>query len=77
MIMTLKDLKPGEKGVIQDIQLPHQAKLRFMVMGILKGSIVEVINFAFMGDPIVIGIAEQRLAIRKKEAAGIIVEKVV
>lgn len=72
--MTLKDLKPGERGTITGWTAatpPH----RLLEMGMLPGVLVEVIRLAPLGDPIDLKVRGYHLSIRKHEADMICVER--
>jgi Fe2+ transport system protein FeoA len=45
---------------------------RLLEMGIIRGTTIEVIRFAPMGDPIDIKIRGYHLSLRREEAEGII-----
>jgi len=71
---NLKDLKPGEKGVIIRIGGEGAVKRRLMDMGVTKGAEVLVRKVAPLGDPIEVNIRGYELTFRKAEAESIIVE---
>ena len=75
MKCSLKDLKPGEKGQINAIKVQGSTKRRIMDMGIVRGSLVEMVRIAPMGDPIDVRIKGYHLSLRKEEASGIIVTR--
>ena len=76
MITTLSELKPGEKGQIEKVTGAGAVKRRIADMGVTKGSLVEVVRVAPMGDPIDVKIKGYHLSLRKDEAADIAVKKV-
>lgn len=71
--MTLADLKPGDKAVIKgwSRSLPP---LRLMEHGMLPGTVVEIVRFAPLGDPVEIKVRGFHLSIRKEDAAQIVLE---
>ena len=71
---TLKDLGIGESGTITKVGTSGALKLRFMDMGITKGTAVKIIKIAPLGDPIEIEIRGYNLSIRKADAEKIIIE---
>jgi DtxR family transcriptional regulator, Mn-dependent transcriptional regulator len=73
--MTLKDLKPGEKGQIEKLSGTGAVRRRIADMGVTKGSLVEVVRVAPMGDPIDVKVKGYHLSLRKEEAADIAVVK--
>jgi ferrous iron transport protein A len=72
--MTLKDLKPGQEGVVTSIGEKGPVRKRIMDMGVTPGAMVKVIKVAPLGDPIEINIRGYELSLRKSEASQIIVE---
>ena len=73
--MTLKELKPGERGTITGYT-PTAPPTRLMEMGMLPGAVVEVVRLAPLGDPIDLKVRGYHLSIRKHEADMIRVDKV-
>ncbi len=74
--MNLALLKPGEKGKITKIGAVGPFKRRLMDMGVLVGEEIQVKKIAPLGDPIKVTIKNYNLSLRKKEAEGILVEKI-
>lgn len=71
--MRLSELKPGKKATITQIQETGPARRRLMDMGLVKGSKLQIICKAPLGDPIEIEIRDYKLTLRKKEAENILV----
>ena len=72
--MTLSQMKIGQSAVIQEIKENGVLSQRLLEMGILRGTTIEVVRFAPMGDPIDIKIRGYHLSLRKEEAENIIVK---
>lgn len=72
--MTLKDLKPGQSGVVESIGQKGPVRRRLMDMGVTPGVKVEVIKVAPLGDPIEINIRGYELSLRKDEAQNIVLK---
>ena len=72
--MTLKDLKPGQFGVVESIGQKGPIRRRLMDMGVTPGVKVEVIKVAPLGDPIDINIRGYELSLRKDEAQNIVLK---
>lgn len=72
-VTTLKELKPGEQGIIESITGSSAIKRRIRDMGVTNGSLIEVIRVAPMGDPIEVKVKDYHLSLRKDEAADIVV----
>jgi ferrous iron transport protein A len=74
--ITLNSLQPGESGTIDNITTNDpKLKMRLLEMGLLKGTTVEVVRYAPLGDPIEIKIRGYRLSIRKVEAESVGITK--
>lgn len=69
----LSELKPGQKGVIQNFD-NHEIHLKLMEMGCLPGEEISVEQKAPLGDPVSISIAGYTLSLRLNEAEHIIVD---
>ena len=74
MQRTLKELKPGDRGVISKVNGEGAVKRRLMDMGVTRGAEVLVRKVAPLGDPIEVNIRGYELTFRKSEAENIIVE---
>lgn len=73
--MTLRDLKPGEEGVVARIGDRGPMRRRIMDMGVTPGVLIKVVKVAPLGDPIEINLRGYELSLRKDEAAQIEVTK--
>ncbi len=74
--VTLNSLQPGECGVVENITtIDSKLKMRLLELGLLKGTIIELIRYAPLGDPIEIKIRGYRLSIRKAEAESVVISK--
>ena len=71
-IKKLKDMKPGESGLI--VALHGNVKHRLIDMGLVKGTKIHVMKFAPLGDPVEIKVKNFELALRNSEAGMIDVE---
>ena len=75
--VTLNTLTPGEKGIIARISASSgNTRQRLLEMGLTKGTPIELIRFAPMGDPMEIRVKGYRLSIRRLEAESIVIRKV-
>ena len=72
--MTLRDLKPGEEGVVASLGTKGPIKRRIMDMGVTPGVTIKVIKVAPLGDPVEVNIRGYELSLRKEEANQIILE---
>lgn len=73
-LKTLKDLKPGQFGIVTDLKSKGPIKRRLIDMGVTPGAEVYVRKVAPFGDPIEINIRGYELSLRKDEARHIIVQ---
>ena len=74
MSKTLKDLKPGQKGIVLNLGKKGPVRKRLMDMGITPGVDVEVVKVAPLGDPIEVTVRGYELSLRKADAEMIEVE---
>ena len=68
---TLDQLAAGERGVISSVNCPPTIARRLMELGVLPGTVVEVIRRAPLGDPMEIALRGVHLSLRKSEARHI------
>ena len=73
--MTLKDLHPGESGVIVSVGGEGALRQHFLDMGVIPGASVMVEKLAPMGDPMELKIHGYELTLRLDDAARIEIEK--
>lgn len=74
MEKQLAQLKPGEAGVITKLRGTGNIKHRLIDMGLVPGTMVRVMKYAPLGDPIEIKVKNFDLALRVSEAETIDVE---
>jgi ferrous iron transport protein A len=72
--MTLKDMKPGQEGMILSLGERGTMRRRIMDMGLTPGISIKVIKVAPLGDPIEVNIRNYELSLRKDEAEQIQIE---
>ncbi len=73
--VRLDELKPGEQATIRQIRGTSGEEVHLMELGLLPGTIVNMIKRAPMGDPIEIRVRRYHLSIRCAEARSVIVER--
>ncbi len=66
---TLNQLKPGQSGVVGGLRGDGAIHQRLQEMGIIEGTLLEVIRMAPLGDPMEILVQGYHLSLRKSEAA--------
>ncbi len=77
MTLTLRDLQVGDRCRITGMakeQVGYRKKL--LAMGLTRGTEIEIVRLAPLGDPLEISVRGFSLSLRKEEAATLIVEKV-
>ena len=72
----LSSLQPGQRGKVMAIEMPGSRRGRVMEMGFTIGTVIEVVRFAPMGDPMEFKVRGAHISLRKAEAAGIRVQRV-
>lgn len=72
---TLLDLKHGEDGVIEHIDLPEDISRRLMEMGFLPGQSVTPGMSAPGGDPRVFRVDGSEVALRRETAARLYIRQ--
>lgn len=70
-MQSLKDLKPGQQGVVIQIDTKGALKRRLVDMGITPGVLITVRKVAPLGDPIEINLRGYELTLRGTEAQNI------
>ena len=71
---TLAQLSPGDRGKVIKVAGDADAARRLMEMGLMRGTPVEVIRVAPLGDPLEVRVRGFMLTLRKAEAEHIEVE---
>ena len=69
-LVTVADLKKGEKGVIKEFN-NNVLPVKLMEMGCLPGNSVELVQIAPLNDPIYINVNGTHMAIRRSLAETI------
>ncbi len=72
--VVLSELSVGKKGRVVRFDLPPDQAGRLAEMGLTRGSVVELVRIAPLGDPIDIKVRGYHLSLRKREAAGVVIE---
>ena len=70
----LADLAPGERGRVTALAGDADALRRLMDLGLIRGTTVEVVRRAPLGDPIEVKLRGFMLTLRRSEAEHITVE---
>ena len=75
VLQPLTSVALGERATVAEIKLPPDSRPRLMEMGLLVGTLVELVRFAPLGDPVEIKVRGYNLTLRKHEAEQIFVRK--
>lgn len=70
----LSDLSPGDRGRVTKMGGEPEALRRLMEMGLMRGTAVEVVRRAPLGDPLEVKVRGFMLTLRRSEAEHIEVE---
>jgi len=73
-MMTVCDLKLGEKGIIDSINGNEKLVKRLLALGCIPNTEIEVKKIAPFGDPIIVRFRGFDLALRKSDAKNIILK---
>jgi Fe2+ transport system protein FeoA len=73
-LRTLSELKPGDRTRVVAVGGEGDAARRLMDLGLIRGTTVEVVRMAPLGDPIEVRIRGFMLSLRRTEADHITVE---
>ncbi len=74
--MTIKDLKPGQSGMITRVGGQGALRQHFLDMGVIPGAEVTLIKLAPMGDPMELQIHGYELTLRLDDAAKIEIKNI-
>lgn len=76
MTRKLDGLLPGERATITRVTGDGPIKRRLVDMGLVAGTVVKVLKYAPLGDPLEIKVKNFNLSLRKAEASMIEIEVV-
>jgi ferrous iron transport protein A len=74
LIKTLAMLSIGEIGIIEDV-VPSELSSKLVQMGFLPGKKVAILRTTFTGTPLYLQLGEQYIALRREEAALLIIKQ--
>jgi ferrous iron transport protein A len=73
-VRKLSELAPGDRGTVAKVAGDAEAARRLMEMGLMRGTTVEVMRLAPLGDPLEVRVRGFMLTLRRAEAEHIEVE---
>ncbi len=71
MKIELHRLLPGQMGVIQEVQGSGLSRRRILDLGMVPGTLVEVMRRSPLGDPVAYQVRGTIIALRQDEASQI------
>lgn len=74
MEKSITEIRKGLKFSIKRIELPQELRDKLYELGLIPGQEIEILQDAPLGGPVKIRVGDYYLALRKREAQGIIVE---
>lgn len=72
---TLKDIMPGNFGVVKYIDGEGPVRRRLIDMGITPDTTIKVVKIAPFGDPMEVNLRGYKLSLRKEDAKKIILQE--
>jgi ferrous iron transport protein A len=72
---SLDHLKAGEQGRVTGLVAPLDVRRRLLEMGLTPGTLLRVVRFAPLGDPIDVEVRGYHLSLRKHEAQHVMLSK--
>lgn len=72
---TLKDITPGNSGIVRYIDGEGPVRRRLIDMGITPDTIIKVVKIAPFGDPMEVNLRGYKLSLRKEDAKKIILQE--
>ena len=70
-LVQLKDMEPGQRGIVTNFLGQDGERLRLMEMGLLPGTEVRFVRRAPLGGPMEVEVRGFHLSLRQSEAASI------
>ena len=70
-VVQLKDMEPGQRGIVASFLNEDGQRLRLMEMGLLLGTEVRFVRRAPLGGPLELEVRGFHLSLRQSEAACI------
>lgn len=74
MLTTLSQLTPGDSAKVIKVRGGGSIQRRIIDMGVVTGTVIEMLKFAPLGDPVEVRVKGFNLTLRKAEAEFIEIE---
>ena len=71
----LSELHVGEEGQVARLAAPGRAKRRLFALGLRPGARIKLLRRAPLGDPLEVQVGESFIALRRREAEHILVDR--
>ncbi len=68
---ALSELKVGQRGILESLDLPESVQNHLMHMGFVPGSCIHALRRAPAGDPTVYSVDGMEIALRRETAGAI------
>lgn len=75
MIVSVTELSIGEAGQIARVDARGALERRLRELGVVTGARLSVIMRAPLGDPLALGVLDSVIAVRARDARGILVDR--
>ncbi|MFN3648672.1 MAG: ferrous iron transport protein A [Armatimonadota bacterium] len=72
---SLSQLRPGQSAKLLRVEGQPSVRQRLQEMGLIRGTTVQFVRAAPLGDPIEIRVRGYHLSLRRQEAEAVIVER--
>ena len=73
--MSLLALMPGQEGKVRQVSARGAVRQRLLDMGLLPDVVTRMERVAPTGDPVWISLEGSQIALRRKEAASVLITK--
>jgi ferrous iron transport protein A len=74
-MLTLNDLKPGDRARVLGCRGEGSIFQRLCEMGFVEGALLRLVRYAPFGDPLEVELSDYHLSLRRAEAVLIEVER--
>ena len=74
-MVRLDELLPGEQGRVAELQTLGPMRRRLRELGLVEDTAVTCLGFSPLGDPGAYEVLGATIALRKREGAGVLVER--
>lgn len=72
-LQSLREIAVGGRAKVAGFDLPEANRHRLLEMGFTPGTVLEVIRYAPLGDPVEVRVRGYHVSLRRADAKGILV----